>query len=50
MTTSNGPRFAQVHVQLSGHDGNVFAIMGRVFGRFERMARLSQILMSLWRR
>lgn len=30
MTTPNGPRFAQVHVQLSGHDGNVFAIMGRV--------------------
>ena len=30
MTTSNGPRFAQVQVQLSGHDGNIFAIMGRV--------------------
>ena len=30
MTTSNGPRFAQVQVQLSGEDGNVFAIMGRV--------------------
>lgn len=30
MTTSNAPRFAQVHVPLSGHDGNVFAIMGRV--------------------
>jgi hypothetical protein len=30
MTTSNAPRFAQVQVQLSGQDGNVFAIMGRV--------------------
>lgn len=32
MTTSNGPRFPQVYVQLSGHDGNVFRIIGRVIG------------------
>ena len=30
MTTSTTPRFPDVHVQLSGHDGNVFAIIGRV--------------------
>ena len=30
MTTSTTPRFPNVHVQLSGEDGNVFAIIGRV--------------------
>jgi hypothetical protein len=30
MTTSTTPRFPDVHVRLSGLDGNVFAIMGRV--------------------
>jgi len=30
MTTSTTPRFPDVHVQLSGQDGNVFAIIGRV--------------------
>ena len=29
MTTST-PRFPDIHVQLSGEDGNVFAILGRV--------------------
>ena len=30
MTTSTTPRFPDVHVQLSGEDGNVFSIIGRV--------------------
>jgi hypothetical protein len=30
MTTSTTPRFSNVHVKLSGHDGNVFLIIGRV--------------------
>lgn len=30
MTTSTTPQFPNVHVQLSGQDGNVFAIIGRV--------------------
>jgi hypothetical protein len=30
MTTSTTPQFPDVHVQLSGQDGNVFAIIGRV--------------------
>lgn len=30
MTTSTTPRFPAVHVRLSGKDGNVFLIMGRV--------------------
>lgn len=30
MTTSTTPRFPDAHVQLSGQDGNVFAIVGRV--------------------
>ncbi len=30
MTTSTAPKFPDVHVQLTGTDGNVFAIMGRV--------------------
>ena len=30
MTTSTTPQFADVHVQLTGQDGNVFAIIGRV--------------------
>jgi hypothetical protein len=28
--TSFTPKFPDVHVQLSGHDGNVFLIIGRV--------------------
>jgi hypothetical protein len=30
MTESSAPRFPHVHVQLTGEDGNVFAIIGRV--------------------
>jgi len=30
MSTSTTPRFPGVRVRLSGKDGNVFAIMGRV--------------------
>jgi len=30
MTTSITPRFPAVHVRLSGQDGNVFLIVGRV--------------------
>jgi hypothetical protein len=30
MTTSTTLRFPNVHVQLSGEDGNVFGIIGRV--------------------
>lgn len=30
MTTFTTPQFPDVHVQLSGQDGNVFAIIGRV--------------------
>lgn len=30
MTTSTTIRFPNVHVQLSGEDGNMFAIIGRV--------------------
>ena len=30
MTTSTTPKFPDVHVRLSGKDGNVFLIMGRV--------------------
>lgn len=30
MTTSTTPRFPDVHVRLSGEDGNVFMIMGLV--------------------
>jgi hypothetical protein len=30
MTTSTTPQFPDVHVQLSGQDGNVFSIIGRV--------------------
>jgi hypothetical protein len=30
MTTSTTVKFPNVHVQLSGEDGNVFAIIGRV--------------------
>ena len=30
MTTSTTPRYPDVRVRLSGEDGNVFAIIGRV--------------------
>lgn len=30
MTASTTPRYPHVHVQLTGEDGNVFAILGRV--------------------
>jgi hypothetical protein len=30
MTTSTTPRFPDAHVRLSGEDGNVFGIIGRV--------------------
>ena len=30
MTTSTTPKFPDAHVRLSGEDGNVFAIIGRV--------------------
>ncbi|AYB70629.1 hypothetical protein SEA_SERENDIPITOUS_88 [Mycobacterium phage Serendipitous] len=29
-TETTGPRFPDVHVQLTGNDGNVFLIIGRV--------------------
>ena len=41
MTTSTTPRFPNVHVQLSGTDGNVFALIGRV-GRAMAQAGATQ--------
>ena len=38
---SNGPKYPHIEVQLSGEDGNAFAIMGRV-QRAMRRAGLNQ--------
>lgn len=32
----NGPKFPEIHVQLSGEDGNAFFIMGRVGAALRR--------------
>lgn len=36
MSTSQPVKFPQVHVQLSGEDGNVFSIIGRVSRELRR--------------
>jgi hypothetical protein len=38
---NNAPKYPDIHVQLSGEDGNAFAIMGRV-GNALRAAKVSQ--------
>ena len=32
------PKYPDIHVQLSGHDGNAFAIMGRVIKALRKAA------------
>lgn len=36
MSTKQGIRYPDVHVQLTGEDGNIFYIMGRVRGALKR--------------
>ncbi len=36
MSTKQGIRYPDVHVQLTGQDGNIFYIMGRVRGALKR--------------
>ena len=48
MTTSTTPRFPNVHVQLSGQDGNVFAIIGRVRRALLKAGATQEQVDSFW--
>ena len=47
MTTTT-PRFPDVHVQLSGQDGNVFAILGRVRRALMKAGATQEQLDCFW--
>jgi hypothetical protein len=46
--SDSSPKFPDVHVQLSGEDGNVFAIIGRVRRALAQGGATDQDLQTFW--
>ena len=49
MSTSQPVKFPEVHVQLSGEDGNVFSIIGRVIQALRRAGCSPSEIDAFWK-